>query len=116
MESLVAIIIFCGTPLILTLLGALGGFIGGKISSKVLKELDPDISKDVHAEIVKRSTKGFFCGICRWRFPMGMGLALAAVTPVQYLSYSWVLWVAIGFALMGVIGTTMAGSALFSKE
>ena len=86
------------------------------MSSKVLSELDTEISKESHAKIVKRSTLGFLVGFVIGGIPMGMGLASAAVTPFVDLSYQWALFVAIGFALMGAIGTTIAGSAIFVNE
>ncbi len=116
MESLVGLAILCGTPLLLVLVGALGGFIGGKMSSRVLRALDPEISEWSHEEIVKQSTKGFLWGFVVGGIPMGYGLASAAVTPFVDLSYQWALFVSIGFALMGAIGTTMAGSALFENK
>lgn len=116
MESAFAIIILCATPFCLGLLGALGGFIGGKMSSKVLAELNPELSEVFHSKIVKRSTVGFLIGFIVGGIPMGMGLASAAVVSFVDLSYQWALYVAIGFALIGVIGTAIAGYALFSVE
>ena len=115
MESAFSILMICSTPLILFLVGALGGFIGGKASSMVLKELNPSLTKDTHSRIVKRSTLGFFLGFLVGGIFMGIGLASAMVTPYVNLSYQWALFVAVGFALMGIIGSTMACSELFGK-
>jgi len=116
MESAFAIIILCATPIFLGLIGALGGFIGSTMSSKVLAELNPQLPKDFHSKIVKRGTVGFLIGFIVGGIPMGMGLASAAVVPFVDLSYQWALYVAVGFALIGVIGTAITGSALFSSE
>lgn len=116
MESAFAIILLCSTPVFFALVGALGGYIGGKMSSRVLKELDPEVPNDTHEKIVKQSRLGFFVGFIVGGVPMGMGLASAAVTPFVDLSYQWALYVAIGFALLGIIATTITGSALFGNE
>ena len=112
----VFIYLLCFTLLALILVGAAGGFVGGKISSRVLKELDSEISRETHAKIVEQSTLGFSRGFILGGFLMGIGLVGLADFPHESSSYQWALFVAVGFALMGSIGTTSAGSALFGKE
>jgi hypothetical protein len=115
-ESSVGIVLICITSLGLVLVGLFGGFIGGFISSRVLRALNPGISRELRAQIVRRSTLGFFVGFLFGGTLMGIGFASVAVNPSDGSSYQWAFFVAMGFALMGAIGTTMAGTALFGKE
>jgi len=112
------IIVFTGaTLIILVLLGAIGGFVGGIVSSIVLQKLDPTVPKDIRTKIVVRSTLGFLAGAIVGSIPMSLGLAIGMVSVISYgdLSFHWAMFVAGGVALMGAIGTAIAGSALFSK-
>ena len=86
------------------------------MSSMVLGKLDTETSKELHAKIVKRSTWGFLVGFVIGGIPMGIGLAATLAASISDLSYLWALFVTIGIALIGAIGTTIAGSALFSVE
>ena len=119
MESMLFLgttLLVCGSPLLLAIVGIISGMIGGKISSRVLGKLDPETSKETHAKIVKRCTVGFLVGFVIGGIPMGIGLASTLWASISDLSYLWALFVTIGIVLMGVIGTTIAGSALFSVE
>jgi hypothetical protein len=115
-DSAVFLVLLCFTLLVLILVGAAGGFVGGKISSRVLKELDSEISRETHAKIVEQSTLGFSRRFILGGILMDIGLLNLAYIPHESYSYQWALFVAVGFALMGSIGTTSAGSALFGKE
>jgi len=119
MESaifMVSTLFVCGSPLILAIVGIISGLIGGKMSSMVLGKLDNEISKESHAKLVKRSTFGFLIGFIVGGIPMGIGLASTIIASITDLSYWWAFFVTIGIVLMGAIGTTISGTALFSVE
>lgn len=118
MESLIyilALALICGTPMIFFIVGIVGGWIGGKLSSLVLGKLDPEKPKEFHTRILKRSALGFGVGFLVGGIPMGIGFAIALLASLSELSYQWALFVTIGIALMGAIGSIIAGSALFSE-
>ena len=113
METFGYFALFCIPPLII-LIGTLGGFVGGKVLSKVLAELDSNISTDARDRMIKRSTFGFFTGAIFGSIPFTFGFIGMIIS--SDLSQRDVFFVAIGFALMGVIGATITSSVLFRKD
>jgi hypothetical protein len=89
---------------------------GGKMSENFLDEFNSIVQRDIHKKMIKRSMQGFLIGLAVGGTPMCLGLITAINTPFVDLSYQWAILVAIGFSLMGIIGTSIASSALFSDE
>ena len=117
-ESGIAGLCFLSAPLMIAMLGLLGGWYGGKSSAQVLRELDANVSEEATKRIINRSTLGFMAGGFVGGILFGIGLAPALVTPFVQLAFQWqwAMYVALGFSLMGAIGAAIAGSALFRKE
>jgi len=89
---------------------------GGKMSESFLDEFNPVVPRDIHKKMIKRSAQGFLIGFAVGGAPMCLGFITAINTPFMDLSYQWAILVAIGFSLIGIIGTSIASSALFSDE